>query len=132
MKFTYIAFLLAFTAACSSNKAEENPDNLAEQQAGDALHIHFLSGFYQDTITLYHGREKIYESVLTTAEDKKLTDKFIMPKAEIRDTLYFRVAQEGRVLKGYIPTNADPYVGFYLTSGTAVNIYSKDTPFMYN
>lgn len=132
MKFRPIAGLLLFLAACSSPEGDGGIGPKAEQELADVLHIDFQTGFFQDTIVLYHGREKVYESILTSDEDTALTDKFVMPISELRDTLYFKVAQQGRVLKGHIPPNADRYIGFYLTSGTAVNIYSKDTPFEYN
>lgn len=132
MKLRYIAGLLFFLAACSSPDGEGGIGPQVKQETNDVLHIDFQTGFFQDTIILYHGREKVYESILTSSEGTALTDKFIMPKSELRDTLYFQVVQQGRVLKGHIPPNADQYVGFYLTAGTAVNIYSKDTPFEYN
>ena len=117
--------------SCSSPTEETTDREQQEEAASNALHIHFQSGFYQDTVSLFHGKEKIYEKVLTTEEDSKLTDQFTMPLSAVKDTLYFRVAQQGQVLRGFIPPNAEQYVGFYLTSGTAVNIYSKSTPFTY-
>ena len=116
---------------CSSPTDESNRNKKEDEQTSDALQVHFQSGFYQDTVTLYHGKEKVYEKVLTTEADEKITDVFSIPKSELKDTLYFRVAQQGGALKGFIPPNAEQYVGFYLTSGTAVNIYSKKTPFIY-
>jgi hypothetical protein len=122
--------LMCLMLGCST-PTDDNAEAQQEEKASDAMQIHFQSGFYQDTVSLFHGKKKIYEKVLTTEEGNKLTDKVSLPKEELTDTLYFRVAQAGRVLKGFIPPNAEQYVGFYLTSGTAVNIYSKDTPFSY-
>lgn len=132
MKIRHIAGLLIFLAACTAPEGEGGINPQEQQETADLLHIDFQTGFFQDTIVLYHGREKVYESILTSSEDTALTDKFMMPRSELQDTLYFQVAQQGRVLKGHIPPNADRYIGFYLTSGTAVNIYSRDTPFEYN
>lgn len=127
----FFLVLLSWLFACSSATEDQSNPDPEDEEAKNAMHIHFQSGFYQDTVSLYHGREKIYEKVLTTADGEKITDQFSFPLASIKDTLYFRVAQEGQVLKGFIPPNTDQYVGFYLTSGTAVNIYSKKTPFLY-
>lgn len=123
--------LLVLFAACSS---ENNSDNQETAEAGEdenALHIHFQKGFHQDTVILYNGREKIYEKVLTSQEPKGPTDQFSIPKEQIRDTIYFKVKQEGKVLNGYIPPKAEQYVGFFLTSGSVVNIYSRPAPFEY-
>lgn len=132
MKLKWLALILIFfTSACSSPGEDGANGSEDQDHEPDALHIHFQAGFYQDTVILFHGKEKIYEKVLTTEEGKQLTDRLSIPKSEISDTIKFRVAQGDRVLKGYIPPKAEQYVGFYLSSGTAVNIYSKSTPFSY-
>ncbi|WP_224997208.1 hypothetical protein [Cesiribacter sp. SM1] len=130
MRWTII--LLVFITACSpgGDNNTKNDDDAAS--APESLHIDFQSGFYQDTVTLFHGREKVYEKVLTTREGQRLTDQFSIPKTELKDTLYFRVGTEKQPLRGHIPPNSAQHVGFYLTSGTVVNIYSREAPFEYD
>ncbi|AHM63421.1 hypothetical protein D770_25890 [Flammeovirgaceae bacterium 311] len=132
MKWTsFLLFLLLFTA-CSAPGDDDNDGNEEAVSAPESLHIDFQAGFYQDTVTLYHGREKIYEKVLTTRNDQRITDQFSIPKAELKDTIYFRVANDKQQLRGHIPPNAAQHVGFYLTSGSVVNIYSSDAPLEYH
>lgn len=132
MKLKWLVLILTFfTSACSSPGEDGGNATEDQDQGPEALHIDFQAGFYQDTVILFHGKEKIYEKVLTTEEGKELTDKLSIPKSEISDTIKFKVAQGDRVLKGYIPPRAEQYIGFYLSSGTVVNIYSKSTPFTY-
>lgn len=123
-------FLLGILAACSSPTL----DNTAageESAADENLHIHFQSGFYQDTVMLFHGNEKIYENVLTSQGENGPTDKLSIPKSAVKDPLHFRLKQGGQTLEGALPANTDKYIGFYLSSGNVVNIYSKETPFEY-
>lgn len=122
-------FLLGLTAACS-NPDKENTSS-EKEIADENLHIHFQGGFYQDTVMLFHGSEKIYENVLTTQEEGGLTDQLSIPKSSVKDALHFQVKKGGQTLEGSLPSNTDQYIGFYLSSGEVVNIYSKDTPFVY-
>jgi hypothetical protein len=122
-------FLTGLAVACS---APTDGQHASEQETADEnLHIHFQGGFYQDTVMLFHGSEKIYENVLTTREDSGFTDKLSIPKASVTDALHFRVQKGGQTLEGSLPSNTDQYIGFFLSSGQVVNIYSKDTPFVY-
>ena len=127
----WLTLLCLIITACSSPNGDQNNSDAEADADPNALHIHFQGGFYQDTVTLFHGKEKIYEKVLTTPDGQKVTDKFSIPKSDIKDTLHFRVATEKEKLKGFIPPNAEQYVGFYLSSGSVVNVYSKEEPFEY-
>lgn len=128
MKWLSLFFL--FFCACSADK--EQPGNKAsDSEESESLHIHFQKGFYQDTVLLYHGDQKIYERVLSSKPEEQPTDVFSIPLQQIRDTIYFELKQEGQNLKGFVPPKASPYVGFYITAGMVVNIYSSETPFIY-
>jgi hypothetical protein len=125
----WITLLLFMITACSTPGNDRN--NSDDNAEAELLYIDFQAGFYQDTVTLYHGKEKVYEKVLTTKEGQRLTDQFSIPREELKDTLYFRVGTGKQQLRGHIPPNAAQHVGFYLTSGTVVNLYSRDAPFEY-
>ena len=132
MKLKWLTLILSLLITACSTSGEDDRGNIEEtEEDPDAMYIHFQTGFYQDTVILYHGKEKIYEKVLTSEEGKTPTDRFSIPKSEISDTIKFQVKQGAQVLKGHIPPKAEQHVGFYITAGSAVNIYSKSTPFTY-
>ena len=95
----WLLFLLVFTA-CSSENKSDNDEAAEAAEEENALHIHFQSGFHQDTVVLLHAGKKIYENVLTSDAAQKPTDRFSIPKETITDTIYFKVKQQGSVLNG--------------------------------
>ncbi|EMR01998.1 hypothetical protein [Cesiribacter andamanensis] len=126
----YLAIMLLLLAfGCASDP--DPADAALAESAQDELHIHFQTGFYQDTVILLHGNEIIYQNVLTTGEESGPTDKLSIPKTALTDALHFRVKKGGQTLEGALPANTDPYIGFYLSAGSVVNVYSSETPFVY-
>lgn len=122
-----IFYILLFLTACGTEHEPQEPATAPENQ----LHIHFQEGFYQDSVILFRGNKQVYAQQLTTDAEKGYADVYSMPRDSSALPLRFRFVHDSSVVEGTIPVDTKQYIGFYITAGTAVNIYSTETPFSY-